>query len=103
MLKQVFLAHFEHVWTVFSLFALVRGLFWAEKWLFLAQKCADLEGHLPTSRDRPGAPPVSFWLKPWIWQGHHLGSQMATWAKDPKRWDGAMAKKARRRVVVACC
>ena len=24
-----------------------------------------------------GAPPVSFWLKTWIWQGHHLGSRMA--------------------------
>ena len=22
-------------------------------------------------------PPVSFWLKTWIWQGHHLGSRMA--------------------------
>ena len=26
---------------------------------------------------RYGAPPVSFGLKTWIWQGHHLGSRMA--------------------------
>ena len=83
------------------------GGYFGRKWLFLAQNCADLGGHLPTWRPRPGAPPVSFWLKTWIWQGHHLGSKMATWTKDPKRWDGAMAKTARRRVVVvvvvACC
>ena len=48
-----------------------------EKWLFLAQNCADLGGHLPTWRPRPGPPPASFWLKTWIWQGHHLGSKMA--------------------------
>ena len=47
-------------------------------------------------------PPVSFWAKTWIWQGHHVSSKMVTWANDPKRWDGAMAKTARRRVV-ACC
>ena len=73
------------------------------KWLFLAQNSADLGGHLPTWRHRPGPPPVSFWLKTWIWQGHHLGSRMATWANDPKRWDGAMAKMARRCVVACCC
>jgi hypothetical protein len=28
----------------------------------------------PTWRPRPDAPPVTFWLKTWIWQGHHLGS-----------------------------
>ena len=78
------------------------GAILGEKWLFLAQNCADLGGHLPTWRHRPGPPLVSFQLKTWIWQGHHLGSKMATWAKDPKRWDGAMAKTAWRRVV-ACC
>ena len=71
-----------------------------EQWLFLAQNCTDLGGHLPTWRPRPGAPPVSFWLKTWIWQGHDLGSRMATWAKDPKRWHRAMGKTAWRR---ACC
>ena len=48
----------------------------------------------------PRAATGDFWLKTWIWQGHHLGSKMATWAKDPKRWDRAMAKTAWRR---ACC
>ena len=79
------------------------GGYFGRKWLFLAQNSADLGGHLPTWRHRPGPPPVSFWLKTWIWQGHHLGSKMATWANDPKRWDGAMAKTARRRVVACCC
>ena len=76
------------------------GGYFGRKWLFLAQNCSDLGGHLPTWRPRPGAPPVSFWLKTWIWQGHHLGSKMATSTKDPTRWDGAMAKTARRHVVV---
>ena len=84
----------------FGCFASLLGLFFGEKWLFLAQNCADLGGHLPTWRHRPGPPPVSFWLKTWIWQGHHLEPKMATWANDPKRWDGALAKTARRRVVV---
>ena len=73
------------------------------KWLFLAQSCADLGGHLPTWRHRPGPPPVSFWLKTWIWQGHHLGSRMAKGQSGPRRWEGAMAKTARRRVVVVAC
>ena len=53
--------------------------FWGclgEKLLFLAQTCADLGGHLPTWRPRPGPPLVSFQLKTWIWQGHHLGFKM---------------------------
>ena len=72
-----------------------------EKWLFLAQKCADLGGHLPTWRHRPGSPMVSFWLKTWIRQGHHLGCRMAKIESGPRRWEDAMAKTARRRVV-AC-
>ena len=28
---------------------------------------------------------------------------MATWAKDPRRWDGAMAKTARRSACCCCC
>ena len=84
------------VWAFCPGFGAILG----EKWLFLAQKRADLGGHLPTSRHRPGPPPVSFLLKTWIWQGHHLGFKMATRAKDRKRWDGAMAKTAWRRVVV---
>ena len=47
----------------------VRGHFGPKK--------AVLGGHLPTWRPCPGVPPVSFWLKTWIWQGHHLGSRMA--------------------------
>ena len=78
------------------------GGYFGRKWLLLALNCADLGGHLPTWRPRPRPPPVSFWLKAWIWQGHHLGCKVATWAKHPKRWDGAMAKTAWRRVV-ACC
>ena len=46
---------------------------------------------------------VSFWLKTWIWQGHHLGSRMAKVESGPRRWEGAMAKTARRRVVVVAC
>ena len=53
------------------------GAIFGEKGLFLAQNCADLGGHLPTWRPRPGAPPVNFGLKTWIWQGHHLGSRLA--------------------------
>ena len=55
---------------------------------------------MPTWRPRTGPPPVSFWLKTWIWEGQHLGSKMATWAKDPKRWHGAMAKTARRMLLL---
>ena len=54
--------------------------FWdrfGQKRLFGGTKCAVLEGHLPTWRPRPGAPLVIFWLKTWIWQGHHLGYEMA--------------------------
>ena len=53
-----------------------RGGFGPKKAVW-GSKCADLGGHLPTWRPRPGPPPVSFWLKTWIWQGHHLGSRMA--------------------------
>ena len=53
------------------------GAVLGEKWLLLAQNCANPGGHLLTWRHRPGPPPVSFWLKTGIWQGHHLGSKMA--------------------------
>ena len=53
------------------------GLFWAKKGCFWPKNCAVLGGHLQTWRPRPGAPPVSFRLRTWIWQGHHLGSRMA--------------------------
>ena len=59
------------------LFSTLTRAVLGEKWLFLAQNCADLGGNLQTWRPRPVAPPVSFWLKTWIWQGHHLGSRMA--------------------------
>ena len=54
-----------------------RGRLRAKKMLFWGTKCAVLGGHLPAWRPRPRAPPVSFWLKARIWQGHHLGSRMA--------------------------
>ena len=76
----------------FGCFEPLLGLFWAKKWLFLAQSCAVLGGHLPTWHHRPGPPPVSFGLKTWICQGHHLGSRMAKVGSSPRRWEGAMAK-----------
>ena len=76
------------------------GAILGEKWLFLAQNCTDLGGHLPNGHHLPGPPPVTFKLKTWIWQGHHVGSKMATWATDPKRWDGAMAKMAWRHALL---
>ena len=54
-----------------------QGRFGPEKAVFGPQKGAVLGGHLPTWPPRPGAPPVSFWLKTSVWQGHHLGSRMA--------------------------
>ena len=63
----------------------VSGPFWAKKRLFWGTKCAVLGGHLLTWRPRPGAPPVSFWLKTWIWQGHQLGSRMARVEESPER------------------
>ena len=74
--------------TTVSLRLAVRpslGALFGEKWLFLAQNCADLGGHLPNWPPRPGPPPVSFWLKTWIWQGHHLGSRMAKVESSPRR------------------
>ena len=53
------------------------GGYFRRRMAVLAQNCANLGGDLPTWRPRPGPPPVSFWLKSWIWQGHHLGSKMA--------------------------
>ena len=61
----------------FGPFDWVSGPFWAKKGCFWGIKCTALHGHLPTWRPRPGAPPVSFGLKTWIWQGHHVGSTMA--------------------------
>ena len=70
----------------------VSGPFWAKKGCFGAQNAQFWEG---TSRlgapypGRPypgvGAPPVIFWLKTWIWQGHHLGFRMARVEYNPER------------------
>ena len=87
----------------FGCFDWVSGAFWAKNACFWGTKYALLGGHIQTWLPCPEAPPVSFLLKTWIWQGHHLGSKMATWAKDPRRWEGAMAKMACRRVVACCC
>ena len=58
----------------FVRFERVSGQLWAKKGCFGAQNAQFWEG---TSRAAPPAPPVSFWLKTGIWQGHHLGSRMA--------------------------
>ena len=55
----------------FGRFEWVSGPFWAKKGCFGAENAQLWEG------TGAGAPPVSFWLKTWIWQGHHLGSGMA--------------------------
>ena len=82
---------FRFSWAFCPSFGAISG----EKWLFLAQNCADLGGHLPTWRPRPGPPPVSFWLKTQIWQGHQEGSRMAKVVSRSRRWEGAMAKTER--------
>ena len=63
----------------FGRFARVLGLFWAENGCFWPKTAPIWEGTSRVGAPAPG-PPVSFWLKTWIWQGHHLGSKMATWA-----------------------
>ena len=56
----------------FGCFEPLLGLFWAKNGCFWPKTA-----QLPTWRHRPGPPPVSLWLKTWIWQGHHLGSRVA--------------------------
>ena len=87
----------------FGCFEPLLGLFLAKNGCFWPKNSADLGGHLPTGRHCSGPPTLTFWLKTWICQGHHVGSTMATWANDPKRWDGAMAKTARRSACCCCC
>ena len=82
----------SHRFPSYVPFDWVLGPFWAKKKFW--------EGTSPSWRPRPGMPPVSFWLKTWIWQGHHLGNRMAKVESSPKRWNGAMAKTERRS---ACC
>ena len=65
---------FAFVWP----FAVGFGAVLGQKMLFWGTKCVVLGGHLPTWRPCPGAAAVSFWLKTWIWQGHHLGYEIAT-------------------------
>ena len=76
-----------------------RGLFWAKNGC-LWHKLRRFGRAPPNLAPPPRAPPVSFWLKTWIWQGHHLGSRMAKVESSPRRWEGTMAKTARRR---DCC
>ena len=72
----------RRTWTIAAIclrLAVLTG-FWGRfgpKRLFWGTNCTVLGGHLPSWRPRPGAPPVSFWLKTWIWQGHHLGNDLA--------------------------
>ena len=48
----------------------LRGLggILGEKWLVLAQNCADLKAHLPIRHPYPRPPTVSLRLKLWIWK-----------------------------------
>ena len=52
-------------------------------------------GHLLTWRHRPGPPPVNFWLKTWIWQGHYLSTRMAKVQSNRRPLEGEMAKAER--------
>ena len=79
---------FPFVWPFGVGFGAVLG----QKRMFWGTKCAGLGGDLPTWRPRPRAPPVSSWLKTWIWQGHHLGNRMARLGKDPRQRKGEKAK-----------
>ena len=72
---------FAFIWLFSTLIRTVFG----EKWLFLAENCAFLGGHLPTWRHRRGLPPVCFSLKTWILQGHYLDSRMAKVVTSPRR------------------
>ena len=57
---------------------------WSGFWDFFEPKKA-VSGHKmrifgrapPDLAAPPGAPTLSFWLKTWIWQDHHLGFRMA--------------------------
>ena len=63
---------FSFVWAFCAGFGAVFG----EKWLLLAQNCADLGGHLPTWRPRPVARPGEFLAQNLdLGKGHHLGSK----------------------------
>ena len=76
----------------FGRFQCVSGPLWGQNNRLLDTKRRVLGGHRPTWRHCPRVPLVSFWLKIWILQGHHLGSRLATLGKDLRRWDGARAK-----------
>ena len=54
-----------------------RDCFGPKKAVFGAQNAQFWEGTCRLGNPRPGAPPVRFWLKTWIWPGHHLGFRMA--------------------------
>ena len=79
------------------------GAILGKKCLFLAQNCADLGGHLPTWRHRPGPPPLIFLLKTCIWQGNHIGTRMAKVESSPRRWEGAMGKTRLKMVMLPTC
>ena len=53
-----------------------RGSFGPKKGFFRAENAQFWEGTSKLGAPAPRAPPVSFWLKTWIWQDHHLGSRM---------------------------
>ena len=85
------------------------GGYFGRKWLFLAQNSADLGGHLPTWRHRPGPPLVIFGLKTWISQDHNVGSRMATWRKLSEALERSNGQNSKDTccclllLLVACC
>ena len=87
----------------FGCFEPLLGLFWAKNGCFWPKTAQIWEGTSQPGATAFGPPPVNFWLKTWIWQGHHLGCRMSKVESGPRRWEGAMAKTARRRVVVVAC
>ena len=69
----------RRTWSVASVSLRLTGFqdcFRPKKEVFWGTKCAALERHLQAVRTCPGAPPVSFGLKSWIWRGHHRGNTM---------------------------
>ena len=85
-------------------FESVLGPFWAGKSV-LADKMHGFRRTPPDLVPRPGAQAVTFWLKTWIPQEHHVGYDIAWVEYSPKWWNGVIAKMERRSVacLLACC
>ena len=61
----------------FGRFEWVPWPFWAKKGCFGAESAQFWEGTSQIGATASGRHRLSFWLKTWIRQGHHLGSRMA--------------------------